>query len=278
MRAEDPRLDDLGHTDFRLARQLKYYTTNDPPPTRVRPMPLGLLLLLFENFSTGSSKSQAIVDLALIAFFFVLRPGEYCSGGSDALKSPFRLKDVQFGIGSQDITVYDLSIHNLSCLDTVSLTFTSQKNGIKGESITHGRTKHRWANPVQKVLNRVLYLLRHKAPFSTPLCSYFENNIWTEITAIDITKAMRTTVLAHGSQFGLTQSDISARSMRAGGAMVLLLAGVPGDTIKLLGRWKSNAMLAYLHTSAKELTQGYSNRMIQGGNYTIVPQPKSPSQ
>ena len=80
MRAEDPRLDDLGHTDFRLARQLKYYTTNDPPPTRVRPMPLGLLLLLFENFSTGSSKSQAIVDLALIAFFFVLRPGEYCSG------------------------------------------------------------------------------------------------------------------------------------------------------------------------------------------------------
>ena len=57
-------------------------------------MPLGLLLLLFENFSTGSSKSQAIADLALITFFFMLRPGEYCSGGSDVLKSPFGLKDV----------------------------------------------------------------------------------------------------------------------------------------------------------------------------------------
>ena len=53
---------------------------------------------------------------------------------------------------------------------------------------------------------------------------------------MDITKAMRTIIIFHDSQFGLTQSDISARSMRAGGAMALLLAGVPGDTIKLLGR------------------------------------------
>ena len=68
-----------------------------------------------------------------------------------------------------------------------------------------------------------------------PLVRYFENNIWTEITAIDITKATRTKIIAHGSQFGLTQSDISARSMRAGGAMALLLVGVSGDTIKLLG-------------------------------------------
>ena len=125
MGAKDPRLDDLGHTDFRLARQLKYYTKNDPPPTRVRPMPLGLLLHLFEKNSTGSSKSKAIADLALITFFFMLHPGGYCSGGSDVLKSPFRLKDVQFGIGSQDITVHNLSVHNLSRLDTVSLTFTS---------------------------------------------------------------------------------------------------------------------------------------------------------
>ena len=72
----------------------------------------------------------------------MLRSGEYCSGGSDVLKFPFRLKDVQFGIGPQEITVHDVSVHNLSRLDTVSLTFTSQKNGIKGESITHGRTIH----------------------------------------------------------------------------------------------------------------------------------------
>ena len=85
---------------------------------------------------------------------------------------------------------------------------------MKGESITHGCTRHRWVNPVQRVLNWVIYLLQHKTPFSTPLCSYFDNNIWTEITAMDITKAMRTTLVAHGSQFGLTQSDISARSIR----------------------------------------------------------------
>ena len=60
--------------------------------------------------------------------------------------------------------------------------------------------------------------------------------------------------------------------------MVLLLAGIPRDIIRSFGRWKSNAMLSYLHASTKELIQGYSNTIIQGGHYTIVSQPKLPSQ
>ena len=269
--AKDPRLDDLGKTDFRLARQLKAYTKGDPPLTRVHPMPLVLLSCLVEFFSTGSDKSQAIADLAMIAFFFMLRPGEYCSGGSDVQKSPFRIKDVQFGIDQRDIPAIKITKSQHHKLTIVSLTFTDQKNGVKGGSITHGRTTDLKVDPVQCVLNRIMYLHQHGAPATIALCSYLHKNVWTELTASDITEAMRVTVRAHGKQFGLLDSDISARSMRAGGAMALLLAGVPEDTIKLLGRWKSNAVLAYLHISAKELTKGYSQKMFSGGNYTLVP-------
>ena len=131
---KDPRLDNLGKTDFRLARQLKAYTKGDPPPTRVRPMPLGLLSCLVENFSIGSDKSQAIADLAMIAFFFMLRPGEYCSGGSDVQKSPFRIKDVQFGIGQRDIPAIKITKSQHHKLTTVSLTFTDQKIMLEGKA------------------------------------------------------------------------------------------------------------------------------------------------
>ena len=113
---------------------------------------------------------------------------------------------------------------------------------MKGESITHGRTDDLKADPVQCVLNRIMYLHQHGTPTTTALCRYLHNNIWaalcryihnnvwTEITASDITEAIRVTVRAHGRQFGLLESDNSARSMRAGGSTALLLAGVPEDT------------------------------------------------
>ena len=92
------------------------------------------------------------------------------------------------------------------------------------EIVTHGRTNHTWANPIQRVLSRVLYLLNHKASFSIPLRSYFDNNIWTERTAIDITQIIQTAVFAYSSQFWLIQSDIISRSITAGDTMTLLLA------------------------------------------------------
>ena len=42
--ATDPRLDRMGKVDFRLRRQLTCYEKEDPPPTRVRPVPITLLL------------------------------------------------------------------------------------------------------------------------------------------------------------------------------------------------------------------------------------------
>ena len=50
---------------------------------------------------SGSPRDQAIADLAWIAFFFLLRPGEYCAGGTDTVTTPFNLRDIQFFVGNQ---------------------------------------------------------------------------------------------------------------------------------------------------------------------------------
>ena len=59
--------------------------------------------------------------------------------------------------------------------------------------------------------------------------------------------------------------------MRAGGAMALLLGDVDYDKIKLLGRWRSDAMMVYLHTSARPLMQNFANVMVNHGDYAQIP-------
>ena len=43
MGADDPRLDNFGQIDFRLRRQLAGYARTDPPPARVKPIPVQIL-------------------------------------------------------------------------------------------------------------------------------------------------------------------------------------------------------------------------------------------
>ena len=59
--------------------------------------------------------------------------------------------------------------------------------------------------------------------------------------------------------------------MRAGGAMSLLMAHVDTDTIRFVGRWRSNVMLRYLHTTEKAFTEGLESRMVQHGDYMLIP-------
>jgi hypothetical protein len=119
------------------------------------------------------------------------------------------------------------------------------------------------------VARRVQHLRQHGAPPTTPLYTVFQQNGRTKrIRAKDITARLRCSCVAIGNSLGLTARDISARALRAGGAMALLRARVDSCIIRLLGRWKSWAMLEYLHRSATNTTP-YAQMMMAGGRYTI---------
>ena len=59
--------------------------------------------------------------------------------------------------------------------------------------------------------------------------------------------------------------------MRSDGAMDLLMAHVDTDMIRLVGRWRSDVMLRYLHTTEKTFTEGLASRMVQHGDYALIP-------
>ena len=43
------------------------------------------------------------------------------------------------------------------------------------------------------------------------------------------------------------------------------------DIVKILGRWRSDAVDVYLWTSTWTLTEGYSELMVQAGGYKFAP-------
>ena len=70
---------------------------------------------------------------------------------------------------------------------------------------------------------------------------------------------------------GIPASEISARSLRAGGAMALLCGKVDYDLIRLLGRWHSDAMIRYLHLQAQPVMRQFAKAMYNHGRYTFLP-------
>ena len=90
MGSADPRLDEGNKVDFRLQRQLKSYSKDDPPPNRVKPVPVPVLRrIMVVADSAPCPVIKCTADMICIAFFFLLRPGEYAISSSDS--DPFTL-------------------------------------------------------------------------------------------------------------------------------------------------------------------------------------------
>ena len=54
----------------------------------------------------------------------------------------------------------------------VILTFTTQKNGVRGEKIGHGATGDPLLCPKEALRRRMMHLIQHDAPPDTPLARF----------------------------------------------------------------------------------------------------------
>ena len=103
-----------------------------------------------------------------------------------------------------------------------------------------------------------------------PILSYKKKTKWQHILGDDITATIRTLVLAAGLLISFTKAEISARSLCAGGGMDLLLKRVDLYNTCLVGRWQSNTMLCYLHTTEKSFIEGLLAKMFEHGAYALI--------
>mgnify|MGYP006215257593 CR=1 FL=1 len=211
-----------------------------------------------------------MADMIIIAFFFLLRPGEYTDSPSDT--TPFTLGDVQLFIGPTRIDLDTASDNQIRMARSASLTFTTQKNGVPNEVVKLGRSGDPHCCPTLAIIRCVLHLRSNNAPPHTPLARVFlASGTTASVKPADITSLLRSAVRFLGFGLGFTAQEVSARSLRAGGAMALLVSKVDTDIIRLLGRWRSDEMLRYLHVQAYPLMKDYARQMLTSGQYTIIP-------
>ena len=256
---------------------LACWKKEDPPANRVKPIPIQVIrriATIAASLPPDAHTLRAIADMIIIAFFFLLRPGEYTDSPSDT--TPFTYADVQLFLGPLRLDIAASTDAQLLAASAASLTFTTQKNGVENEVIKLGRSGDPFLCPTLAIARRVIHLRSAGAPRQSPLGRVFTPSGIHKVTPRLITKTIRDAVAVLGMDLGFLPCEVSARSLRAAGATALLVANVDTDVIRLLGRWRSDEMLRYLHVSAEPVMRSFARQMLQA-EYTLTPHQMVPS-
>ena len=148
------------------------HTKDNPPPNRVKPVPIPVIRrIMAVAIASNDPFNIATADMICIAFFFLLRPGEYAHSPSES--TPFKLKDVQLFSGQRRLDLQTASEAEILSATFASLTFDKQKNAVRGEVVGHAPSGALDLCPARAIGRRVLHLRHNNAPPSTPLAQAY---------------------------------------------------------------------------------------------------------
>ncbi|MEM7495147.1 MAG: hypothetical protein AAF471_03230 [Myxococcota bacterium] len=219
--------------------------------------------ILLCSFMKPTPRKRAIADLIVIAFFFLLRVGEYThTAPNNRRTQQFRLCDIVFR-RAHVIVDHSAPVETLSNTDSAALHISDQKNGAKGQIVGQDAT-HRTVCPIKALARRVKDIVGHGGAPHTILGTYWgKGNTWRTIRPPDINDAIKQAVVTLNLEHrGITPDLVSSHSLRAGGAMALHLSGASADTIKKQGRWSGDTYQQYIHNQLSAFQTGLSTKML----------------
>jgi hypothetical protein len=246
------------------------FRREDPPSIPQLAVPVSVPTMCYTaGRISNDEKKRATGDLVLIAFYFLLRVGEYTQpkfvNQNGEKRRSTRTK--QFSVGNvgffknSKLVPRTSSLAMLLSCDAATLKITNQKNGRMGETI-HQEAVQNGCNPVAALAYRVHHILSNGGKSDSLLCEYFVNNECYNITSRAIITSVREAASVLRLQDQAIDPDlVGAHSLRAGGAMALKLHGYDDTTIQKMGRWTSTTFLQYIHTQIGHLSKGISNKM-----------------
>jgi hypothetical protein len=206
----------------------------------------------------------------MIAFFYLLRVGEYTSPASHCKKRtiPLRLCDIK--LWHTGVVLHHSSwLANLLMADSATICIAHTKNGSKGVFINHKAIGGPIC-PVAALAQRVANI--SVGPLTGTLNTvYSGGTVISKVTDRDIGVAVRWGAIYDGLLLrGYTLNRISSHSLRAGGAMALKLSGASDSTIMRVGRWTSLTYLTYIQRQIGVLTAGLAWRMSKAFTFQNV--------
>jgi hypothetical protein len=243
--------------DLAFRHTLKRLKEADPVPKPQLALPVETIAAAAVPAQSpgASARARAVADLIVIAFFFLLRVGEYTlpAAHRHTRTVQFRCEDVRFWKNGR-LLPHTSPLLLLCSADQVVLTIDNQKNGHRGEAINHHKV-HGPLDPVTPLARRVKAIYAHNMPPSTPL-SYVSPGV--HVVAVRAA-AVRSNLPAKGYKL----DRIGAHSLRASGAMALRLNNYSGDEIMKIGRWRCTTFLTYIHSQIGALNAGVATKMAR---------------
>jgi hypothetical protein len=156
------------------------YTKADPLTKKKLPVKADVPKLLVEMGygKSGSVHNQAIGDLSLIAFYYLLGIGKYtvkcqCDRAKRAKKQTiqFKLEDVTFFKTDKNGTLRCLpsnAPHSLiMTAESATLKLNNQKNGWKGVCVHQEANGEAFKCPVKALARRVIHICENKGDHKT---------------------------------------------------------------------------------------------------------------
>lgn len=245
---------------------MESYRRRDPAPQPELAVPVEVTTWLQQERAANPQDDAiaAVSDLATVAFFYLLRVGEYTLPAGRKKKT----RTVQFRVG--DVILWKNGrqlpptspLHILLQADGASLCIENQKNGTKGEVIYHSAIPSSVC-PVKALARRIAAIMSADGSASTPI-SYVGGTArrGTHVRDAAIREAVRRAVTKLGLQSkGFTRQNVGSHSLRAGGAMAMKLNGADLVTIMKVGRWTSLTFLSYIHNQIAHLSQSCAAAM-----------------
>ena len=220
------------------------------------------------NLANLSSKERATADLILIAFFYLLRVGEYTTPrrvrrNNEWVRATrtiqFRTKDVGFWKNGMQLD-RNSPLPTLLTADAATLKISNQKNGRMGQTI-HQESIQANHCPVKALARRLSHILNNGGNDDTLICMYKNNENISAVTPADLIQAIRASVRALKlHKAGIDPDIVGVHSLRAGGAMALKLHSESDTTIMKHGRWSGLTFLQYIHNQIGHLSKDLSKK------------------
>jgi hypothetical protein len=255
---------------------------SDPPTLKMLPVEADIpeFIAQLGTLPSATTLDQAIGDLALIAFYYLLRVGEYtCKASRNDTK-----QTVQFKM--EDITFFKRNTKgNLQCIsrtapawmiasaDGATLKLDNQKNGWKGVCVFQETNGDPYLCPVRALARRYLHMQQNKAQPKDPISMYWLSpSTAASVTAEHMTRAIKlaAAMLNYPSRRGIPLARVNTHSFRSGGANTLALSGYSDTQIQKMGRWRGATFKEYIHSDLACFAAGMSTSMKRSFKFVNI--------
>jgi hypothetical protein len=256
----------------RLSQMLDGWRKGDPATTKKLPVEADVPAFLC-NISAAPSATPldaAVGDLTVIAFYYLLRVGEYTTKRSrnDTKQTvQFKVEDVTF-FSNQSGRLQQLPRNAPASLlltaSSATLKLDNQKNGWKGVCIHQECNGESLACPVRALARRIIHIREHTSDPTAYLSTYFIKGKRQDVNDRHISAALKMAALALGYPGrGFPIERIDTHSLRSGGANALSLAGYSDRQIQKMGRWRGATFKEYIREELHVFSKGMSINMKQ---------------